>query len=113
MDKTNRRERRPRRSDRRKPEVRYVCGHGAYAPHPTERRGGRSLRWCIFWLIKLHHIAVLLGEDDLHLRECGPELLRDDGHGGVFRMEVARVDEVDAQLIGGAVITIIEQSEKN
>ena len=39
-----RRERRPRRSYRRRRRFGTVFGRGAGAPHPTERRGRRSLR---------------------------------------------------------------------
>ena len=50
--------------------------------------------------IKPHHILMLFGEDDLHAGESLAQLLRHNGHGGILRVEVARVDEGDAQLVG-------------
>ena len=50
----------------------------------------------LFGSVKPHHVPVLFGEDDLHAGEGLAQLFRHDGHGGVLRVEMARVDEVDA-----------------
>ena len=57
---------------------------------------------------EFHAIPMIFGEFHFDFRESGGQFGGQDGHGGVFRVEMAGIDEVQTQLISGAELIVLD-----